>query len=384
MKKRINLFNLAFVFSMGFMLLGGFGAFIATAAACIPRGVSGALMAGVLPEIWTGEMVKAFRHDTTALFLDGIPDMSRFVKGGDTIHMIDFGCDPAVLINNVTYPIKVHDMANGDIAMTLDRYQTEATRISDDVLNSSKVDFIQPVVEAHKIKIAEGKYDKAAHALAPTKYDVKTPVLLTTGEVVAGRKRLTRFDLIRLKGAFDKQKIPVSGRRLVLCPDHVNDLLMQEQKFAEQFYNYTSGKIANMYGFEIYEYINNPYYSQSKVKVEFAVTPTITDRQASFAFHVTSCAKATGETKFYLSEAKNTPTTQENLVNFRHYFMTLPKKAAAIGAIVSNFVATQWATDKTYKMGESVYNSDKIYVALADHTATSFAADAAKWSEVTE
>ena len=48
--------------------------------------------------------------------------------------------------------------------------------------------------------------------------------------------------------------------------------------------------------------------------------------------------KAAGTTKAYLSEAKDNPTTQENLVNFRHYFICLPLKNEAIGAVVSDIV----------------------------------------------
>lgn len=34
----------------------------------------------------------------------------------------------------------------------------------------------------------------------------------------------------------------------MLCNDHVNDLLEDDQKFRDQYYNYTTGKVMNMYG----------------------------------------------------------------------------------------------------------------------------------------
>ena len=55
-------------------------------------------------------------------------------------------------------------------------------------------------------------------------------------------------------------EVPTEGRRLVLCTDHVNDLLLVDQKFKDQYYNYTSGKIANLYGFEVYEYVSCPFF----------------------------------------------------------------------------------------------------------------------------
>ena len=45
--------------------------------------------------------------------------------------------------------------------------------------------------------------------------------------------------------------------------------------------------------------------------------------------------RAQGSTKMYYSEARINPQTQESLVNFRHYEITMPKKQEAIGAIYS-------------------------------------------------
>ena len=45
--------------------------------------------------------------------------------------------------------------------------------------------------------------------------------------------------------------------------------------------------------------------------------------------------RAQGTTKMYYSEAATNPTAQESLVNFRHYYIVLPKKQEAIGAIYS-------------------------------------------------
>ena len=61
--------------------------------------------------------------------------------------------------------------------------------------------------------------------------------------------------------------IPGKDRVLVLCSDHVNDLLETEQKFKEHYnINRTDGKICRMYGFDIYEYDGTPYYNMSTGK----------------------------------------------------------------------------------------------------------------------
>lgn len=42
----------------------------------------------------------------------------------------------------------------------------------------------------------------------------------------------------------------------------------------------------------------------------------------------------------YYSEAKTDPLNQRSLVNFRHYFIVLPKKKEAMGAIMSEYKAS--------------------------------------------
>lgn len=302
---------------------------------------AGAAMEGVLTEVWTGEMVKKMRSGDVATFLDGISDYSQYAEN-DVIHMIDIGADPDVLVNNTTYPIAIQELEDGDIALKLDKFQTKATPVTDDELYALSYDKMDSVTERHGSAILEYKFAKAIHALAPDENTKATPVLKTTGgfvdgaDATSGRLMLQRSDIVRLKDAFDKAKIPLQGRRLVLCTDHVNDLLMVDQKFAEQYYNYTTGKIANMYGFAVYEYVANPFFSSAtSKKIKYGTAPTEDDYQASVAYHEKRVFKATGSTTMYHSDAKTDPIYQRNLINFRHYFVVLPKKKDAMAAIIS-------------------------------------------------
>lgn len=321
---------------LGFLTFGFGGALAAGAISLIPKTGAGVLMEGVCPEVWTGEMVKKFRHADTATFMNEITDYSQYVEAGNVIHLINIGVDPEVLINNTTYPITSQKLDDGDISITLDKYQTRPTVVTDDEFYSIKYDKINNVIERHRAVISEKKYDKSIHAMSPSKHTEKTPVIQTNGDATEDFTRLcfTRANIIRLKKAFDKAKIPTDGRILVLCNDHISDLLLLDQKFADQYYNYTSGKIANLYGFKIYEYVNNPYFRNDQ-KVVFNSAVTDGDFQASVAFYAPRMFKAGGVTKMYYSEAATNPAMQENIVNFRHYFITLPKTQEGIGAIVS-------------------------------------------------
>lgn len=299
--------------------------------------LTGVLRAGIYTEVWTGEMIKAFRNSIESLgWLAKIRSYDQYAEN-DVIHFVNIGGDPDVLVNNTTYPIDIQSLADTDKPIALDKYQTKATRVTDDELHAISYDKMGSVIERHREAIDQTKYSRAIHALAPSANSAATPVLLTTGTASAdgARKMLTRTDLIQLKKAYDKLKVPTAGRVLVLCPDHVADLLENDQKFADQYYNYTSGKIANMYGFEVYEYTDNPCFKQDKTKLAYGAVPGAGEFMASVSFFAPRMMKATGSTKTYISEAKDNPTTQENLVNFRHYFIALPLKNEAIGAVVS-------------------------------------------------
>jgi len=301
-----------------------------------------ALRAGVFTEVWTGELVKSLRGGLEGSWLDGVPDQSTIVNN-DVIHLVDVGVDPDVLINNTTYPIPSQALDDKDIAVKLDKFQTKVTPITDDELYAASYDKMARVKESHSNAINDSKFTKAAHALCAQENTAKTPVLKTTGERDAetGRLRLTMADLVALKAAMDKLHVPAENRRLVLCSDHVNDLLLVSQTFREQYnIDRATGKVGKLYGFDVYEYANTPLYTQAGKKKGLGVAAGAGEFNCSFAFYTPRVFKATGSTKMYYSEAATDPEYQRNKINFRHYFLCMPKKADAGVVMMSGYKAS--------------------------------------------
>lgn len=304
----------------------------------------GALFAGLYPEVWAREIDKRFNSADRDSWRQGIPDKSQYLNmlnDGETvvINLTYFGVSPDVLIDNNTYPIPIQDLTGENIPISCKKFQTKVTPITDDEARGLNYDKIKVAQESHAIKLQEEKTDLAIHSIGPAGNTVNTPVLVTTGaDDGTGRKILVKADILKLKNAWDKAKVPVAGRRLVLCPDHINDLLTQDQKFQEQYYNYTTGKIANMFGFEIFEYPTMPMYEPTaKTKLAYGGVVT-THRPASVAFHVQRVAQAKGMTKAYLSLSSTDPQNQRTLLAYRHYDIVLPIRQEAIAAIVSGTV----------------------------------------------
>lgn len=326
---------------MGYSAIGGAIVACLLAVALGEFMPKGAACAGVLRELWSGLLVKQLERAEEATWLDGIPDNSSIVDN-DVIHMVDVGGDPDVLINNTTYPIAIQELEDGDIAVKLDKFQTKATPVTDDELYAISFDKMSRVKNSHAHAINIAKFTKAAHALTPTENTVKTPVLTTSGPVdpETGRVKMVMADVIRAKKGLDKLGVPSEGRRLVLCNDHVNDLLDTDQAFKEQYnIDRTNGKVGRLYGFDIYEYSENPIFTSAGKKKAVFATADEGEFQASFAFYEGRVFKATGTTKMYYSDAKTDPQNQRNLVNFRHYFIVLPQKMDACLAIRSGYDA---------------------------------------------
>lgn len=300
-----------------------------------------ALRAGVCAEVWTGEVVRALREFLSGSWLDGIPDQSSIVNN-DTIHLVDVGVDPDVLINNTTYPIPLQALDDKDITISLDKFQTKVTPITDDELYAITYDKMARVKESHANALNDAKFAKAAHALCAQENTMQTPVLKTTGEAdpATGRLRLTPDDLVNLKEALDNINVPTFNRRLVLCTEHTNDLLRADQTFREQFnIDRNTGKIGNLYGFDIYTYGNNPVYTAEGKKKTVQAKAESGEFQCSFSFYTPRVFKATGSTKMYFHEASTDPEYQRNKINFSHRFIAMPKKADAGAVMMSGYTA---------------------------------------------
>ena len=113
------------------------------------------------------------------------------------------------------YPIPIVALTDTDKPIGLDKYQTEATPVTDDELHAISYDKMASVIERPHEAVAEKKYSKAIHALAPASHSAATPVILTSGaNDGTSRAMIARKDIIALKKTFDTLKVPLGGRIL--------------------------------------------------------------------------------------------------------------------------------------------------------------------------
>lgn len=283
------------------------------------------------PEIWEGRVRQTLENGAVADFLDGVSELDGDVTQmgeENIIHIPTSEFNPEVLINNKTYPIAIENYTDDEVIVKLDKYQTKATKVTDDQVMGASYNKIDAVTKAHTSAINARKYKKAIHALAPDDNTAKTPVLQIKGT------ECTYEDLVALKDKCDELEWPEEGRRLVLCNKHWNALLKDRKNFGDQLINYKKGEVAPIIaGFEIKKYIASPHYAGTKKKA-FGEAPASGDKPASVCFVVENVRKKTGLTKQYFSEAKSDTVNQANLLNYRHYFIAVPVEKKFIAALI--------------------------------------------------
>lgn len=295
------------------------------------------------PELWLGTVKKLFSSLLSAAWLDGIaeiPSNPMLVNPGtDTekniIYVPTTVFAPDVLVNNTVYPLDTQSYADGTISLTLDKYQTKVTTISDDDVMGASYDKIKEVTIGHVEKITGIKYVKALHSIAPVSTTTTTPVMVTTGETVGTRKRCTYDDLVNFKALLDANDCNPEGRRLVLCSDHWNDLLLDRKNFGDKFINYQAGTVLNVLNFEIFPWIQCPKYTTAGAKVAWGAIAPVGSKQGSVFFQKDNIGKKTGVTKQYYTPSQLNPKTQTNDLAYRHYFVAIPYLNNYIGAIIS-------------------------------------------------
>lgn len=291
-------------------------------------------MAVVLKELWLAMLLEKLRFTNT--WATGLKNETSFV-GNNVIHLTEIGADPNVLIDNTIYPIAVSSREDNDVTVALKKYDTENTRIRRDELYALPYDKTGSVLDQHQKALEEKMMAHGLYTIAPLSNQTKTPVLVTTGaDDGTGRKRLKVADIIKLQRVMNDLKIPAKGRKLVLCSEHQEDLLLESQTFREQYSIIASGVVLPLYGFEIHLSLDTVRYNgTTKVRVAFGAASAGTDANASIAFYDGRCFQAMGGNSMFYRDAETDPEQRATVVGFQQYGIIMPYQRDSQAAIIS-------------------------------------------------
>jgi hypothetical protein len=277
------------------------------------------------------EMLKKFRHDNT--WLGALKSKQSWVNN-DVIKIPKRGAAPTVLINNSIYPIVSAGRDDTHVVLSLNKYETTNTTVTAAELYALPYEKVSDVQEQHREELEDKTSQHALHSIAPNSNTATTPVLVCTGPADAnGRPTLRAKDVSNLKRVWDKLLVPKEGRILVLCTDHVADLLDEDKTFTTQYHNATDGVLSkNFYGFMIYESTYNPTFTAGNVKVAFGAVDG--PKVASIAMHSKTCFKASGTVVRYARAAENDPENRRHTIGFELYFIGISIRDEGVAAII--------------------------------------------------
>lgn len=283
-------------------------------------------------EVWINQILSGFYPDDS--FLQKVVNYSEFVEN-DRLHIPAAGIDPKVLIDNTTYPIKVVERDDEDNEIPLAKFETENTLVRRPDAIEYSYNKLESVIGQHRATLRKSVAMKAAHAYAPSADTTDTPVILTTGAAVNGRRRMTFADILTLKERFDEAEIPLTDRYIILHPKHVSDLLLEDIELFKDLTNIKDGEPHKFAGFGCYQFAQMPTYKTvggKLTKVPFA--DAATTQFASVAFYAKEVMKADGDVYMYASV--DDPKERGTIVGFDKRFVALPIRGKGIGAIVSD------------------------------------------------
>lgn len=286
------------------------------------------------------ELIKKFQSDPS--WLSELRAKNNWV-GNDVIKIPRQGTAPTVLINNTVYPISSNNREDDFIAVSLHKYDTTNTTVSDDELYALAYEKLNDVQLQHREELDAKTAAHALHALAVPAHTAVTPVLETTGpDDGTGRRRLITQDLINYRKALSDLNVPLKGRVLVLSNEHEADLMTEDSNRAKSWgADFQSGAVGVQHvGFKLYTSTDAPYYDLAENEDDEMVWTkqafgAVTGRQASVLFFAPNAVKATGTVKRYARLAENDPENRKNTLGFRLWFIAVGIKDEGFGAIVS-------------------------------------------------
>lgn len=287
---------------------------------------AGTLNAGIAKEIWTDILMEGFYPKDD--FLSWSRDMSELVEY-NTLNLAEAGADPNLLIDNAVYPIAAATRTDVPKTITLRTLDTDSTIVRNLEKKETAYNKMESVVRAHRNTLRKGAIQLAAHFWAPQADGVFTPVIVATGDLIGGRRRLQFEDILLLQAKFDIMDVDPASLAIMLNPLHKSDLMFQDMKLYKDVIS--SGSI---FGLKYFSNSQTPRFNATTgTKVAFQAAPAGTDTQASVIWSKDEVMRADGSVDVFAKY--NDPDQKGDVINFQKRFVALPFRSKVLGAIYS-------------------------------------------------
>lgn len=261
-------------------------------------------------------------------FMSESEDMSALVDH-HTLNLAEAGVEPEVFIDNSTYPVGIVSREDAPKEILLHTLDTKNTVVRNIEKMQAAYDKMKSVTLGHVNALTRKRRAMAAYNWSPLQNGEMTPVLVTTGELVGGRRRLTFDDLDNLELRFKALEVNLEDLRIVLTPEHEYDLKAENRKMYKECMK--DGKIGN---FKVFSYPHLPYFDTTTGKKQaYGSAKGANSSMASVAWIRSEVCRAVGATESYIREKD--PEARGDILGYQQRFTALPMRNKYIGAIYS-------------------------------------------------
>ena len=269
-------------------------------------------------------------------FLAPIKSYDNLVNN-NSINFNEIGALPTVVVDTPG-PFVPASRADNGIPTALNRLDTIPTKVLDTELFALAYDKKSSVMQDHLKALTLSRVLRGLDALCPPALSANTPVIVTTGATVNGRKRLTLEDFVNFRESFVKTVQDDEDLYMVLCQEHISDLMLQDQAFRDRFNNTETGKmISSIEGFKIFANLNTPVFNNTTyVKKALGAAAAGTDTKSSVAYTIRNAMRCTGSVSVYYQDAVIDPINRQSLFGAAVYNLVSPVTAKGTGAIISD------------------------------------------------
>jgi len=297
---------------------------------------TGAAFLGILKSIWISQLMEKFYPNNS--FLQMCQNMDSDVNN-DTINLADAGVDPDVLINNVSYPVAIAERDDSPISLGLKYLDTTNTVVRNAIKKQQAYNQMESVIRGHRNVLMSKCANLAAWNWAPAADNDFQAVLQTTGDDNGtGLKRFRIADLIAQQTAMNLLNVPDDGRVAVLNPTHLNDILVEDIAYQKVFANTSSGKLPQLYGFDIVVSNHTPKYNNvTAAKTAYGSVAAGTDAVSSIFYHRDEVMKAQGTLDMFSRIAD--PEARGDIIGFQMFFIGLSIRNKYSNATYTDVVA---------------------------------------------
>ncbi len=244
-----------------------------------------------MPELQTEVWVAGIKENPVPnhSFVAQSTDMSQYVEH-NKLHLAEAGIEPSVHENYFDGnedPLPVANIKDIPNEVVLKTYSTDQTRHRQLQEIELQYDRRSSIINRHRTSLAKNLGKRAAWAWSPQKEDDFNKVLNlgANDSVIDG--------IIDIKAFLETHDI-LSGVNICLTPEHMARIRKEDKKLYKDIMNEKQ-----MYGIKVFQYSQNPLYTQEGVKKPFGAVKEDTDKRASFVWVKDEAFRCFGDVELY-------------------------------------------------------------------------------------